>query len=203
MSWTTPTDFVASVMVNEAALDNLSANLTTGVFRLLAETTLGAPAGTVTFSSIPATFRNLRIIMHARGTTAATFVTVIAQMNADATTANYHSQGMYGSATTVTAVEKGTSTLAGVWVGEIAAASASSSIMFGGYEIFVHDYRSAQEKPVISRGDVRYGGAGSHRVYDIGGMWINTAAITSIVLSPTAGNFETNSRFSLYGEPLI
>lgn len=201
MPWTTPTDFVAGVMTHEAGLDNLSANLTTGVKRVLAETTLAVAAASVTLSSIPATFRNLHLVFLARGTQAATQVTVVCRFNADATAANYHSQGLYASGTTVTAAEQAPGSIGGLWIADIPAATATSGIMYGGYEARVFDYRSAQEKPVASRGDSRVGGGGSHRTYLLGGVWISTAVITSITLLPTTGSFEAFSRFTLYGEP--
>jgi hypothetical protein len=202
MPWTTPTDFVAGVMTHEAGLDNLSANLTTGVKRKLDEVTLGASAASVTFSAIPATFRNLHVLMLARGTQAAAVISVICRFNADATVANYHSQAMWATGTSQQAAENAPSTLSGVFVGDMPAATSTSSIMYGGYEFRVFDYRSAQEKPVITCGSARWGGAGLCRPYTIGGVWISTAVITSLTLIPTAGSFEAFSRFTLYGEPL-
>lgn len=201
MPWTTPTDFVAGVMTHEAGLDNLSANLTTGVKRVLSETTLGAPAATVTLSAIPATFRNLHLLMLARGTVALARVEVFLQFNGDAAAANYHGEAMYASGTGNTAVEYAPSAQPGIWVGDVAAASSTSSIQFGGFEVRVFDYRSAQEKVVISCGDVRYGGGGAHRAYVMGGHWISTAVVTSITLTLAGGSFAAGSRFTLYGEP--
>lgn len=199
MPFVTPFNATAGVLVTEANLDNWSDNLTTGVVRPIAETTLGSATASVTFSSIPATFRNLYLVSHARATNVSTFVNMLCRFNADATAANYHSEALIAGATTVSSAEQ--TAMTGIWMGEIPSASASSGLMFGGFELRVYEYQSAQQKMVISNGSSRWGGAGSHFAEVIGAVWNQTAVITSITVLPSAGNLETGSRFTLYGEP--
>lgn len=64
-----------------------------------------SPSGTgvVTFSSIPATFRHLRVTAVIRGTQAATSITVAITLNNDTTSGNYERQNFQGSNASATA----------------------------------------------------------------------------------------------------
>ena len=57
----------------------------------LAETLLVAPAASITFSGIPATFSHLEIEWHARGDVAGTSTTILLRLNNDSG-ANYDDQ---------------------------------------------------------------------------------------------------------------
>lgn len=205
MPWVTPTNFAAGVVVTEAMLDNLSDNLTAGVTRPLAEVILAAPAATVDFSSIPATFRNLRVTINARGSAASSTIDTFLRFNNSTNVSEYHSQGMFVVGSTQNAVEYAGS-FSGILIGVIPGTSATQANEFGGYAATVFDYLNTTSlKTAIAIGSERYGGsaAGFQRTYIIGGTWDSTAAVNRLTLFPGSGNFAAGSKFTLYGEPFI
>lgn len=205
MAWTTPPDFTAGAVVTEAQLDNLSANLTSGVERALADTVLASPAATVDFSSIPATFRGLRVEINARSDNLSTTVDVMMRFNNVTSATQYHTQGFYNWSSNIVFLEYAGS-LSGIVLGAIPAASASQANQFGAYVTAIPDYLGTTGlKTAVTVGSMRYGGAGAggQRVYLMGGTWDNTAAVNRLTLFPSAGNFATGSRFTLIGIPAI
>lgn len=201
MPWQTPTDFVDGTIVTEAMLDNLSNNLSTGVMRPIAEVTLSGAAATIDFSAIPATFRSLLVTVLARSDNGGGNVEMYARINNVVTIGTYHSQAIYATSTTPTAFEYA-GTVAGIWMGIIPAAGASSSIMFGAARMTVFDYTNSSSMKIFQVSNaMRYGGSGNIRIYNVGGTWDNGAVINQITLFLSAGNFVTNSRATLYGIP--
>jgi hypothetical protein len=201
MAYVAPPDFVSAAVVTEAQLDNLSNNLKTGVMRPLAEVTLRAPANIVDFESIPSTFRSLMLVAVARGDAAAGNVEMFARINNVVVAGTYHSQGLFAAGTTPSAFEYA-GTMGGIWMGQIPAASSGSSIMFGAAQMIAFDYaNNSSMKNFRTVNYHRYGGAGQHRIYHIGGTWDNGNTITRITLFLGSGNFVNNSRFTLYGLP--
>lgn len=205
MPWSTPPDFTAGVVVTEAQLDLLSTLLTTGVERPLADVVLAAPAATVDFSSIPATFRGLRVELSARGDHPASITDFLCRFNNVTTVTQYHTVGSYVTAVGLTQVEWAGS-LSGVVLGTLPAASATQANEFGGYVFSIPDYAGTTGlKNLICAGGARWGGAGggSQRRYALHGTWDNTAAVDRLTLFPANGNFAAGSRFTLYGTPGI
>lgn len=155
------------------------------------------PTGTnVAFSSLGA-FTNLQIRYSARGDTVATSTPLLLRFNGD-TGANYDRQFLAGAASVASALESLGQTSAEV--SAIAAASASAGMPSTG-TIEIYDYRGTTfQKNVIASMNLRRSSASGNvfaRVYSVG--WLSTAAITSITLTLTAGNFVAGSKFTLYG----
>lgn len=162
----------------------------------IAEQTLAAPAATITFAAIPNTFRNLRLVVNARSDTAAAHDDVYMQFNTD-TAAHYSRQfaGGIGASNF-----SGSQTLvAKAAIGTIPGATASANLP-GIIIINVVDYAGSFNRSAISnQGDDD--GSGSLSAFIIFMDWLNTTAITQILLAPVSGgHFIAGSRFMLYGE---
>jgi hypothetical protein len=166
----------------------------------IAETVLGASATTIDFSSIPGTYKHLRILAVVRSDVAATSDSVNLVVNNDTTNANYDRQQLTAAGTTVAAAEL----LAGANARIIAACPAASSPAshFGSLELTVFDYTSTSHFKMV-HAELSYWAARS-----TGGLgirksvmgWASTAAITRLTLSPFTGpNFVSGSMASLYG----
>lgn len=153
--------------------------------------------GTVTFSSL-GNFTHLRLVWSGRGTNAATSTSFDMRMNGDTGT-NYDRQKMSAAGLTQSDTESLGQTLINE-AGVVAGSTAPSGAMGGG-EIVIVDYRGTSLwKRVTSTFAVQTatsGGGLSVRVN--AGTWRSTSAITSFTLTLQAGNWDTGSKFTLYG----
>lgn len=154
--------------------------------------------GTVTFSSIPATYTKLILEFAARSTQSATFVAATVRLNGDSTAANYRSQLL---------VVSGAGTLAGTGaddnsLGNIMSAgtSPSGSFTIGVLEIPFYA-NTGFNKQVLARAGNRRDASSVHEVLWVNTIeWENTAAVNQIDIVLGAGNYDTNTVFRLYGE---
>jgi hypothetical protein len=153
----------------------------TPTYTPLATVTLGASASSVTFSSIPATYRDLIFIVD--GTATANSVLTI-RYNGDSGS-NYGRVLMLGNGSTT-----------------LAAADTQTSNRVGAFRTdrsnFIHqimDY-SATDKHKTS---LTRQSAASFEVAAFAGRWANTAAVTSIVAAFDSNQFAAGCTFSLYG----
>lgn len=153
--------------------------------------------GTVTFSSIPTIYRDLKVVVRGRGATAATFVAVTLQFNAD-TGANYDRQRLGVNNVSITGASNVAQT--SLQVGAIAAATATANEA-GAVRVDIYDYRGTTfEKVTTSQDGYRTSAVGAGQNAEFySGAWRNTAAITQIDMILAAGNFVAGSVVSLYG----
>jgi hypothetical protein len=153
--------------------------------------------GTVTFSAL-GTYTHLRVLYTARSTGAVTSTTVDLRFNGD-TGANYDRQNITGAATTASAAESlGQTTMN--QVGAVPGSSATASYAGSG-EILIYNYRDTTFfKRVTSTFSFQTGTAsGAISTRTMGGNWRSAAAITSLSLILNSGNWDTGSKFTLYG----
>lgn len=156
-------------------------------FVALATTTLASSSGTVTFSSIPGTYRDLRIVSMVTslsGTPTAYGSSI--RLNND-TGSNYSTIYAYGNgSSTGSGAESGTS------------ASLGQFPASGGIDhLDIMDYSTDKHKTMLGRAD---GNGASTWMYST--RWASTAAVTSITITAPdlgADTFQAGSTFSLYG----
>lgn len=162
---------------------------------LIQRTTLSTDTATVTFSSIPSNYQHLQIRFNARSTFASATAALRIRFNSDTTSANYVYHRLFGDGTTATAAA---ATSAGyIYINSHTSASATSN-QFGVGIIDIHDYGSTTKNKTVRAfaGNDRNGGGDSNL---ISGLWINTAAVSSIELTTNGTSFLTGSTFALYG----
>jgi hypothetical protein len=150
---------------------------------------------TVTFSSIPSTYKHLQIRSAVRGWTG-TNSNVSLRFNG-VTTSSYAWHGLWGFDGGSVQSDNGTSTtfiaLEGISGNDTAANN------FGGLIVDILDYANTA-KNTTTRGLLGQYDATGSRIRLASGLFNNTSAISSITLGMAAGgNFITASRFSLYG----
>lgn len=137
-------------------------------------------AATVDFTSIPATFRHLQIILTGRGNAAVTAANAFAQINADGG-ANYQYQYVQGNGATASAsnASGGTNIACGSMPGTSAAASRAGTL-----ELLFPDYRSTTfKKTILTRGGfVDLPGTGGWSAAFVH-LWDSTAAINRVTIS--------------------
>jgi hypothetical protein len=159
----------------------------TPTYTPLATVTLGTAASSVTFSSIPATYRDLVFAINGQTTGNAN---VIYRINGD-TGSNYSHVRMAGAGG------------AGSNSGTFGESYATWGSVLNGTRFIINlnilDY-SATDKHKTSL--VRSGYTDLSSVATVEALairWANTAALTSIVFSTNVGSFATGTTLSLYG----
>ena len=161
-------------------------------FEAIATVTVGSGgAATMAFSSIPGTYTDLKVVTSTRntGNGSGQFLT----FNGNST--SYSAKRLIGNnGSTVTSHNGGTTNLFLLSVDTRATANS-----FGSAEIYIPNYTSSNNKSV-SLDSVNEENGNSYAYDEISaGLWSNSAAITSITLTPEAGNFAQYSTATLYG----
>jgi hypothetical protein len=148
-------------------------------YTLISSNVLSSSAASVTFSAIPATYTDLVLKASVRSDAAATVKDILGLGTNGAATQQYGSQ-TYG------------------WTGKIAAASSTSNT-FANLEIYIPSYAASINKQ-FSIDNMNENNTGIvEATAGVGGLWSNTAAITSILFYPRSSNFVSGSSFYLYG----
>jgi hypothetical protein len=152
----------------------------------IATTTLGSAAASVTFSAIPATYTDLRLVVTGGTSVSGTYAWI--QYNSD-TASNYSTTRLDGDGS--------------------GAASARTT-----NATFIRNSTSLDSNPNLIITDIfSYAGStfktclietaadqnGSGRVTRTVGLWRSTSAITSILFSANSGNLNAGTTATLYG----
>ena len=153
----------------------------------IATTTLSSAASSITFSSISSAYTDLRLVW-VGSTSAATFIRM--RLNSD-TGSNYSTTYLTGNGTTATSFASNNAT-------NMAQNSAATTI--GNKCMITSDwfsYAGSTYKTALNTwiNDVNGSGLVENKVY----LWRSTAAISTILLYLSAGNFEAGTTATLYG----
>ena len=148
--------------------------------------TLGSAASSITFSSIPATYTDLRLVI---GFTTDTANPIRARYNGDTGT-NYSRTMLSGDGSTATSSRSTGSTFIGITNG-----SDDVTPMFATADVF--SYAGSTFKTSLGTESRDQNGAGT--VGQFVNLWSNTAAITTILLYPASGNLKIGTTATLYG----
>ena len=160
----------------------------TPTYTPLANVTLAATSTSITFGSIPATYRDLIIVFQGLSGGAGTFQTRL-RLNGD-TGANYNWQRMSGSGTSAFASTASNQTQLSLTF--LAEAQTTTQVQ---HHINIMDYSATDKhKTVISRA-----GNSSQGTEAVAGRWASTAAVTSVQLFPSSATFGIGTVVALYG----
>lgn len=157
--------------------------------KLIAKQTLGSVASTISFSSIPGTFTDICLVGSLRSTHS-NAVDLLISLNG--TTTGYSRRLLY---TTGTSALSASDSLRSI--GAIAGTNFTADT-FSNTETYIPNYAGSTNKSLsVSNVAENNGTTGWLEAKAL--LWSNTAAITSLDLSPSAGNFAANSSVYLYG----
>jgi len=157
-------------------------------FTLIQANTLGSSAASVTFTSIPATYTDLCIVMSARSTTGSPD-SEISEINGSS--ANLQGRWVWGENGSVTnGSYSGNVVLVGL------PKSTTTASTFGNVQIYISDYTGSRHKSISIESVSETNASSEAYTMIAAGLWSNTAAITSIKIT---GTFAANSTFDLYG----
>jgi hypothetical protein len=154
----------------------------------IASTTLGS-AGTIEFTSIPATYTDLRIVLVSKSV--ANGANVQFRFNSNTGT-NYSFTYLRGNGASVTTYRESNNTF-----GYLADQSSDTQPNMGTLDIF--SYAGSTFKTALATYSDDRNGSGY--VFALVNLWRSTAAITSVSLSPSnfGGNFQAGTTATLYG----
>ena len=152
----------------------------------IATTTLGAAAANITFSSIAATYTDLRIVFSGTVATAGSFGM---QFNSD-TASNYSRTFVYGTGTVAASGKSANQTsIVGTNMGTTIPALT---------EIDIFSYAGSTYKTTLIRGSADTNGSGT--TIALVALWSSASAITTIKLFEANGaNLSTGTIATLYG----
>jgi hypothetical protein len=156
----------------------------TPTYTPLATVTLGSSASSVTFSSIPATYRDLVLVIQATNTSTGNSRL---QLNGD-TGNNYNQVRMFGAGGS-----PGSDSASNIESLDMSSMSTST-----GYQavIQIMDYSATDKhKTILSRTQE----SGITAVLANAGRYASTSAVTSIRMFTSANSYATGSTFALYG----
>jgi len=154
-------------------------------------------SGTITFSSIPQTYKHLQVRAVIRSTEAGSGTNYYTNLNGDSGS-NYAAHRLQGDGTSATAA--GAATQTGIFTGRAPGGGTTTGTMAA--LIFdIHDYASTTKYKTVRQlsgqdSNNTYAGLISLR----SGLWQSTSAVTSITFTiDSPANFSTSTTFALYG----
>ena len=160
-------------------------------YRRIGSVTVGAGgAANIEFTSIPATYTDLLIVLSGRTSSAAVNSDLTIKPNGSATNGTY--RYLQGSGSAVTS---GSGSI--VYGGNGVTAANATASTFGNIQIYIPNYTSSNNKSLSIDG-VSENNAASAFATLTASLWSNSAAITSVQLVPDA-NFVQYSTATLYG----
>ncbi len=147
-------------------------------------------ASSISFTSIPQTYTDLVLKISSRGTNSGTAVAYEISFNGN--TSNFSSIILGGNGSSVFSYSNQPRR-----IGLTSAAGATASTFANG-EIYIPNYAGSNNKS-YSADAVSENNATSAEIAMFAGLWSNTAAITSVTLTPQFDNFAQYSTATLYG----
>jgi hypothetical protein len=169
-----------------------SSVIITNSYESITTVTVGSSgSSTITFSSIPATYTHLQVRGMALSNLAE--ANLMVRFNSDSG-ANYARHYVGGNGSTTFASGVGSTTFA-------QGGLSPNSTQPAAYIMDILDYKDTNKNTTVRSfyGDDKNGGTGY--LFLASGLWVNTSAITSIVLEYAGGTaiFNQYSQFALYG----
>ena len=173
----------------------ITGRLSTDTYESISTTAVGSGgAASITFSSIPGTYKHLELRYLARTNhNGMTYGKVSA--NGDTTNGNYTAHDLFGTGTTAYSSFYGNQT--GLAIQKFSGTDAAANI-FGSGVLTILDYANTNKyKTARDIGGADYNGSGE--IDYVSTVWFNTNAITSLSIVPSSGSFVQYSHFALYG----
>jgi hypothetical protein len=164
-------------------------------FELISTSVLGSAASSVTFSSVPQTYKHLQIRFVTRGDSFGNSRAYLT-LNSDTSSFTYHRlQATSGGG--ISSSGWGSGTFPGGWVADV---NGNDVTGWAGAVVDLLDYTSTNKyKTVRSLNGAASDTSSSRQIQLTSSLWLSTAAVTTVGLVSSVNNFDAGSRFSLYG----
>lgn len=158
---------------------------------LIESKTLASNTASITFTSIPQTYTDLRLVVSARTTATGDFRTYVLP---NGSTSNHTNYNYYWTGSGI-----GLANYSSGDTGFFLTAADYTANAFGNGEIYFANYASSVAPKYISSDGVTENNATGAYAAMSASSWNDASPITSIQLAPTSGSFATHSTFYLYG----
>jgi len=171
----------------------------TSSYESIASATGTGSSGTITFSSIPGTYKHLQIRYIARATGAgAGSAALTIRLNSDSGS-NYAYHQLIGDGSAVTA--NGTASATGYQISRAVVSGGALATAYSAAIIDIHDYSSSTKNKTMRSftGADTNSASGFWGVNLSSGLWMSTSSVNAVTLSIGANSFTTDTVFSLYG----
>jgi hypothetical protein len=157
--------------------------------------TVGSGGATsITFSNIPQTFTDLKVVVSARSSNGSFYDNLIFTVNGN--TSNYSVTRLFGNGIG-SVVSDRFSNQSFIYAGEVTSNTATANT-FGPVEIYIPNYTSSNYKQISAENSAETNASSTY--YGMhAGLWSNTSAITSISLTCGGNTIQQYSTFALYG----
>lgn len=186
-------DKLTSIVQNYASLGGNQLNIP-ATFNEIYSQVLSADTASLPIS-IPGGYKHLMMMLGGQTNNASYVDGIKAQFNGD-TAANYLTQGIEGTGSSVTTGSNGTSS---ILLCDFGGTSGNASAAAGG-AVFIPHYNSVLWKTVYTISGEPQRDASNPGVNINCGFWKSTTGINSILISPVTGTLiKSNSAFSVYG----
>jgi hypothetical protein len=164
-------------------------------YQIITSTVLTTTTASVTFSSIPQTYKDLMVYIVAATDLADTNVNLFVRMNGDSSS-NYGSQQMsyYGTGVNYNINSNRSQFDNGPW----GSGTTMTANMFASNYMYFANYTNSLNKQVSVYGGLASSSVRAYAV-DEAVSYRGTSPITSITIPPYSGNFVAGSSFYLYG----
>jgi len=164
-------------------------------YQLIASSTVGSGGvANIDFTSIPATYTDLNILLSARTNDATIYGAIKLQFNNSTT--DYSSRELYGSGSAFASVARGVID-SGLYIGDVNGNSSTAN-SFSNFSIYIPNYTGSNYKGVSIDG-VQENNATETYLRILAGLWSTGSAITSIKFSFTGATILEHSTAYLYG----
>lgn len=158
-------------------------------YEKIQSTTLSSGASSITFSSIAASWTDIRLVF--TGTSSVDFSNLFCQLNSDTGT-NYSLTRLSGDGSTAASAQQTNQTRI-----NIANQSTLRTSIPKFYTMDLFSYAGSTFKTMLCTGSEDENGAGT--VVRTVNLWRSTSAVTTIYLFPSSGNFAAGTTATLYG----
>jgi len=179
-----------SMLAGNAAFDP-------SAFDAIATVSLSTATSSITFSSIPSTYKHLQVRTMARDSVNAASSASGIRFNGD-TGNNYGYHKLYGTGSVVGSTSA--TSLNGIQHSLLIPAATNTANAFGVAVIDILDYTNTN-KWITTKSFAGYetNGGTEYQLQLGSGYWANTAVVTSLTIYSTSVSFVANSHFALYG----
>jgi hypothetical protein len=166
---------------------------------LISTNTLSSSASSVTFSSIPTTFTDLKLTVSARSATAGALFGYSQLKFNGSSTSDYSGRNIYGISSTIGTSGYSAATNTDINGGHAGSSAGNLANSFTNTEAYIPNYNSSTTYKSYHAASVTPDNTTvNYFIAVLGLLRSNNAAITSLTITDT-GNFVTGSTFSLYG----
>lgn len=154
-------------------------------------------SATIAFTSIPATYTDLVLLLSLRTAGVGSSVGSIGQITFNSSTSGYTVQDAYGQQGGAGA---GAYTFATTYIPTGRDSNANQTAnTFGNHYVYISNYTSASSKVVSSEAVSESNSTTSQSMAFISARWSNTAVINAITITSGDGNYVQYSSATLYG----